>query len=177
MCWNVRESQPTPHWTRQRVSVVKTGESDNGMSADNQQESLNPHWIAGFTDGEGCFHVAVNELAKMTVGYQVLPEFRLTQHQRDQALLRRVQSYFEFGVVRHNHDDIYEFRVRSQDDLHVLIDFFNAYPLHTEKKRNLRVFEEILSMMNDGEHLTERGLGTICSLRQTMNNCVPVTRD
>ena len=60
------------------------------MGADNQQErpsGIPSYYISGFVDGEGCFHVALNRMPKMTLGWQVLPEFRIVQHQRDEKLL------------------------------------------------------------------------------------------
>ena len=50
------------------------------MTADDQQERLDPHWVSGFVDGEGCFHVSINKFPKMSIGWQVLPEFRIVQH-------------------------------------------------------------------------------------------------
>ena len=32
---------------------------------------LDPRWVTGFTDGEGCFFVGIAKHAKMTLGYQV----------------------------------------------------------------------------------------------------------
>ena len=60
----------------------------------------------------------------MTLGWQVLPEFRIVQHQRDVFLLERIQKYFEFGSVGRNHGDRQEFRVRGMDNLEKLINFF-----------------------------------------------------
>ncbi len=53
------------------------------MDADNPQERLDAKWIVGFVDGEGCFHVAINKIPEMSLGWQVLPEFRVVQHERD----------------------------------------------------------------------------------------------
>jgi hypothetical protein len=43
---------------------------------------LDAQWIAGFVDGEGCFHIGINQNKDMLLGYQVLPEFVVTQHKR-----------------------------------------------------------------------------------------------
>ena len=53
------------------------------MGADNQQERLDAKWIVGFTDGEGCFHISINKIPEMSLGWQVLPEFRIVQHLRN----------------------------------------------------------------------------------------------
>ena len=75
------------------------------MGADNQQERLDMQWIAGFVDGEGCFHVGINRQPKMTLGWQVLPEFRIVQHKRDREILNRIQSTLGIGKVTINHGD------------------------------------------------------------------------
>ncbi len=42
--------------------------------------NLDPHWVVGFVDGEGCFHIGINPHAEMKAGHQVLPEFTVVQH-------------------------------------------------------------------------------------------------
>ena len=142
------------------------------MSADNQQERLNCNWVVGFVDGEGCFHVAINKLPKMTLGWQVLPEFRIVQHQRDEILLHQIKSFFKFGEVRKNHDDRKEFRVRGLKNLNSIIKFFKKYPLKTSKRKNFEVFSEIITLMNNGQHLTNSGLKKIANLASKMNRKV-----
>ena len=94
------------------------------MSADNQQERLDASWIVGFVDGEGCFHVGINKMPKMQVGFQVLPEFRVVQHQRDESVLYQLQNYFGFGIVTKNHEERKEFRVRRIENLNSIVHFF-----------------------------------------------------
>ena len=81
ICWKL--------WRIRRYSMM----SDNPIGADNQQESLSPEWVVGFVDGEGCFFVGVNRQPTMKVGWQVLPEFRVVQHQRDVALLEQLREF------------------------------------------------------------------------------------
>ena len=64
---------------------------------------LNAQWIVGFVDGEGCFHIGINKNQKMTLGVQVLPEFTVVQHQRDEQILYALKDFFGCGVVRKNH--------------------------------------------------------------------------
>ena len=69
------------------------------MAADNQQERLDPEWVVGFAEGEGCFRVSINRQPKMSTGWQVLPEFRLVQHKRNKATLQKLQQFFGAGDV------------------------------------------------------------------------------
>ena len=121
------------HWTCARaryLSDVFCGE--NVMWTDNQQERLEALWIAGFVDGEGCFHVAINRQPKATLGWQVLPEFRVVQHQRDEQILHRIRAVFGFGQVVVNHGDRKEFRVRGLKQLNTVVKFFQQTPLQTK---------------------------------------------
>ena len=139
------------------------------MSADNQQERLNARWITGFVDGEGCFHVAINKLPEMTLGWQVLPEFRVVQHQRDEIILQKLKSFFGFGNVVINHGDRKEFRVRGLENLNKLIKFFKLNPLQTSKQKNFEIFSKVIDLMNKNEHLKKKGLKRIAKLASRMN--------
>src|SRR6266705_18212 len=87
--------------------------SDNPIGADNQQESLSPDWVVGFVDGEGCFFVGINRQPTMKVGWQVLPEFRVVQHERDVALLEQLREFW--GVVRSPRTMVIERSSASED--------------------------------------------------------------
>lgn len=140
------------------------------MSADNQQERPEADWIVGFVDGEGCFHVAINKLQKMTLGWQVLPEFRIVQHLRDSEVLFKIKEYFGFGKVTRNHGDRMEYRVRGIVNLNNIIEFFDKHPLQTHSKaRNYSLFSCIIKMMNQRKHLTKEGLIEIAKLVSNMN--------
>jgi len=55
-----------------------------------------PLWLAGFTSGEGCFLINVHK-AKTKVGVSVRLVFQLTQHHRDEQLMKSLIEYFECG--------------------------------------------------------------------------------
>ena len=144
------------------------------MSADNQQERLDAEWIVGFVDGEGCFHISINKIDKMSLGWQVLPEFRVVQNQFDENVLYKIQAYFGFGNVTLNRKDQHgirkEFRVRGLENLNKLVLFFQKYPLQTNtKKHSYKIFSKIIEMMNRKEHLTQEGLDKIAKMVSEMN--------
>ena len=137
------------------------------MTADNQQERLNPHWITGFIDGEGCFMIQINKNHKMKTGYQILPEFRLVQHIRDRKLLEKIAKYFGFGVVRKNSSRVkttLEWRVRGRRDLKNLCDHLTKYPLRTKKLLDFLKFRTVLKMMDNCPDITK-----IRNIKSTMN--------
>jgi len=131
---------------------------------------LDAQWITGFVDGEGCFHVSVNAHSGMTVGFQVLPEFTVVQHERDVALLHALKEFFGCGVVRTNHGDRMAFRVRGLSDLRErIVPFFVEYPLKSCKRIEFETLKTILELMERGDHLTKEGIYRIRDIAGQMN--------
>ncbi len=132
--------------------------------------NINPYWVSGFVDGEGTFYVGVNKNSTMNIGYQVLPEFRIVQHKKDIKLLYALKKFFKAGVVRVNHDDRYELRIRSIEHLNkIVIPHFNKYELLTQKKFDFIKFRKIINLINQNKHLTKNGLLKIIEISSQMN--------
>ena len=133
---------------------------------------LSDQWICGFTDGEGCFHIGISQHPESTTGYQVLPEFLITQHKRDEQLLHRIKERFEVGVVRNargRNSPIMCYRVRGHKNLRdVIIPFFEQNPLLTQKKFDFLKFRRVIILMERKEHLTEAGLNEIRRIRDEL---------
>lgn len=130
---------------------------------------LSPDWVVGFVDGEGCFYVGFNKHPEMTAGYQVLPEFRVVQHKRDIKVLFSLKKFFKCGVIRQNHDDRYELRIRKIEHLIQIVNFFQKHPLKTSKNVQFKKFAKIIRKMEKGEHLSKNGLKEIIKLSMEMN--------
>ena len=132
--------------------------------------NLEPQWVVGFVDGEGCFHVGINEHADMTSGFQVLPEFTVVQHERDAQALHALKAFFGCGVVRKNHGDRLAYRVRSKEHLlQHIIPFFEQHELKTKKRVDFQKFRKIVLMMADNRHLTSEGIEEIRRIKEQMN--------
>lgn len=132
--------------------------------------TLQPNWISGFVDGEGTFYVGINANKTMSIGYQVLPEFRVVQHEKDIQVLHAIKSYFKCGVVRVNHGDRMEYRVRKIEHLlTIIIPFFEKYPLVTKKRTDFSKFKRIVLHMEQDKHLEKDGLNNILRIAHTMN--------
>ena len=150
------------------------------MDADNQQERLDASWIVGFTDGEGCFHISINKIPEMSLGWQVLPEFRIVQHEKDEELLQKIRDYFGFGSVTINRTDNHgtrkEFRVRGMENLNQIIKFFRENSLKTSKRKDFEIFSEVIDLMDKKVHLTKEGLDKIAKLVSEMNRKPPLNQ-
>jgi len=135
---------------------------------------LDPGWVTGFVDGEGCFFIGINPHPEMTAGYQVLPEFTVVQHERDAQLLHALKAFFGCGVVRTNHGDRLAYRVRSQEHLlERILPFFEKHPLRSKKHVDFLKFRDVLLLMAKGEHLKAEGIERIRKIASRMNRCQP----
>lgn len=106
-------------------------------------ENIDPFWIVGFVEGEGCF-TTINDhrlLKNGTKRTYVYPRFILVNN--DRAILERIRVFFGFGSI-HNHihskdghkydHPSYQFQVVSRPRCRKLVAFFNG-KLQTETKK------------------------------------------
>ena len=132
---------------------------------------LNAQWVVGFVDGEGCFHIGINQNREMKLGVQVLPELTVVQHEVDEQVLYALKNYFGCGVVRKNHGTRLCYRVRGhQNLLEKIIPFFEKHQLKTRKRVDFAKFRKALLLMEKKEHLKPEGLEKIRQLKATMNS-------
>jgi hypothetical protein len=117
-------------------------DSDNPIGADNQQETklraLEPLWVVGFVDGEGCFSVSIhrNESARPTGGWHVQPTFQVSQHQDHTDILEDFVRFFGCGKVRAKgkNSQVDVFVVHSSKNLvDRVIPFFERHELRVKR--------------------------------------------
>lgn len=131
--------------------------------------NINPWFICGFTDGEGCFSVSIIENKEFKTGKRVLPSFQITLHKKDKPLLEQIQSYLGVGKIYKQGSELIQFRVQSLKDLKVVIDYFDKFPLITEKWADCFLFKKILNLMLEKEHRTLEGLYRIIAIKASIN--------
>lgn len=130
-----------------------------------------PGWIAGFTDGEGCFSVSFTKRAKLNVGVEVRPSFSIGQKASSEESLRQIKDYFNCGGIRYSSKDgLFKYEVRDLTDIvDKIIPFFKTYQLETTKKNDFKTFAEVCKSMKQGHHLNAEGLKEIIDKSFTMN--------
>lgn len=141
---------------------------------------LNAKYIIGLVDGEGSFTVYIkNPDLKKNIKRRVRvePRFYLKLIDRDKNILYELKRFFNCGNVyfqkdkRPNHKDCYRYEVANRNDLErVIIPFFKKYKLKLESKRkDFKIFCEILKRIKKKEHLTDSGLKKLYQIKQKMH--------
>jgi len=147
--------------------------SENVSGAVNQQERLESY-IAGFVDGEGCFHVALQRNPCTRVGRQLVPEFRISQDVARAKVLDLAREVLGCGLLREKHrgsnDHTYVLVVRRRQDLlERVIPFFERNPLLSCKQDEFNTFAGIVRAMARGEHLALEGFERLAAEALQMN--------
>jgi len=60
---------------------------------------LDPWFISGFSDAEGCFLVLIRKSPKNLLGWQLEVNFTINLHARDLDLLKLIKAYFGVGRI------------------------------------------------------------------------------
>lgn len=137
---------------------------------------LDPWWVVGFVDGEGCFSISFVKNKTVRFGYQIFAEFVITQGEKSKNVLEDVADFFGCGKLYcnkryDNHNEhLYRYCVRARKDLQSkIIPFFEKYQLQTSKRNDFEIFVSVVNMMSRGEHLNEEGFAAIRELAATTN--------
>jgi hypothetical protein len=162
--WSPSRARPkgqSPSGTSKAMSSNFNYASTNG---------LNPYYVTGFTDGEGCFYVGVSSNPRYKMAYRVKAVFHIGVHIRDLALLEQIQLFFGVGTISKLGAESVQFRVSGFENLKVIMDHFDKYPLLTNKQSDYLLFKQVVNDMEQGRHLTVQGLNKIMSIKAVMNN-------
>lgn len=133
--------------------------------------SLEPWFVTGLIDGEGCFSVSFTLRKKLSTGIETRPSFSVSLNQRDLPLLKDVHAFFGCGGLRYSKSDrTYKYEVRSVSDLITyIIPHFKRHPLRGAKLQDFLRFEEICKKIRSSHHLNKTFLKEIIEKAYEMN--------
>jgi len=141
---------------------------------------LNANYVVGLIDGEGSFTVYVNNPNVETSRerrVRIEPKFYVKLVEDNKRILYDLKQFFGCGNVyyqkdsRPNHKNCYRFEVTNRNDIiEKIIPFFEKYELkfHT-KKKDFKIFCDIMESIKGKEHLSIKGLSKLYKLKQRMH--------
>ena len=147
--------------------------SDNLPGAVNQQERLDAY-IAGFVDGEGSFSVSIQRNPSCRLGWQLVPEFHVSQNPERSSVLELIQCRLGCGRIQENHRGTRDISLvlvvrRRADLVSKVIPFFEANPLVSSKQEDFLTFARIVRSMEEGMHLAAQGFDELRAVALSMN--------
>ena len=130
---------------------------------------LDPWFLTGYADAEGCFNVCIYKKGSVKIGWTVQPLFIIVLHKKDIAILEIIKSTMGVGEIYKHGKNAAQFRIFSIKDLAVVINHFDKYPLITKKLADYILFKRIIGLISNKEHLTMEGLQKIIAIKTSMN--------
>lgn len=131
---------------------------------------LDPRYVVGFVDGEGCFTVSV--LRRPSGFVEVRPMFEIELRADDRPILERIRATIGCGNIyrlayeRYGWYPHVKLKVSNVVDLSQrVVPFFERYPLQAKKARVFEPFAAIVRIVARGEHRTRAGLRRIRTLK------------
>jgi len=153
------------------------GKRSYSTQIDNKNSSLyiNKAWLlTGFSDGEANFYLSILKNDKYNIGFSVQLFFGISLHKKDKAILELFQSFWGVGIIRDNPGFV-SFKVTNSEDLKVVIDHFDNYPLITQKYEDYQLFKRAFHILKSKEHLSLEGLKKLVMIKASMNrNIIPL---
>lgn len=128
-----------------------------------------PNWLSGFSEAEACYYISIYDSPKSKLGKGIQLVYVVTQHIRDEELLKELINYFGCGKYS-KRKEAGDFKVLSIKEINTkIIPFFNEYPLQGVKSLNFNDWKLAAEIMEKKGHLTEEGLKKIQNIKMGMN--------
>lgn len=132
---------------------------------------LNPNYIVGFVDGEGCFCISMNRNGQRLPEVRLLFEIELREDDRE--VLEKIREVLGCGNIYQLNYARYEkwrphvkYKVSNFNDIYTkIIPFFKKYPLQAKKFQSFETFCLVAEIIKVKGHLSQEGVGRIRSLK------------
>ena len=136
-----------------------------------ERSKLDPWYVTGLVEGEGCFSVSFSFRKRLKVGIETRPSFSISLTRRDLPILEGIREFFGCGGIRYSRTDrTYKYEVRSIKDLDTkILPHFKKYPLQGSKKEDFEKFALICKKVRANLHMNRRHLREIIELAYEMN--------
>ena len=128
--------------------------------------NVNPYWVTGFVEAEGCFFINAIKSNAYKTGYQIKLDFSVVQHSRDKTLMEGFVNYFNSGAVYENTDHTTYLASKFSDIQEKIIPFFQKYPLQGYKSSDYANFCRVADLMKQKAHLTQEGIEVIVNIKK-----------
>lgn len=138
---------------------------DNSNSLDNS-------WFTGFTEADGHFGIKYvekkekSETSKRSRSESISLKFRLDQRAYDKSTSTSMKPFMEklalvlscnLITYKNKTGEVLSIYVSSIDNIKIIINYFEKYPLIGDKLNDYRKWKIVYNMMVSKEHLSEEG--------------------
>ncbi|MBW2978374.1 LAGLIDADG family homing endonuclease [Candidatus Woesearchaeota archaeon] len=137
-------------------------------------------YICGFIDGEGCFNITIFKNDSLSTGLTICPQFMIHVTKDNRKILNFIQKTLNSGIISFSKSsyqrdvrnlrarDASKYRIAKINDCIKLAEFLDG-KLRV-KQKDLESWKKILKIIEEGRHLTKKGILEVAKIRDEMNN-------
>ena len=142
------------------------------------RHQLDPNYIVGFVDGEGCFSVTCGKRSDCRAGYEIKAAFEMEVVMDDYPVMKKIyKGLGKPGQLYSSEFKRYpkwkphcKIKVSNMKDIvEKVIPFFKDHPLQSKKKKSFAVFCKSVDMIRQKKHLKIYFANRIVPMRDRMN--------
>jgi hypothetical protein len=128
---------PTP--VSALIHAATMVDNTENSTSNNNNKTLNPYFVTGYTDGEGSFSVRFRKRGNNK--YTIIPVFSIGAEANypNKELLEKVKSYFENKGSITRSGNMYQYELSGLAKLKLIRDHFNKFPLESSKIINFQL--------------------------------------
>jgi len=111
--------------------------------------SLNNAWLAGFTDGEGCFTCSIGDTKGFSFNFNISQKWNINI-----KILEHLCILFNGGrVSKHSVLNVNEYRIGGVNNCKNIFPYFDKYTLSTKKSISYTLWKDIHKDLSKKDHL------------------------
>lgn len=137
---------------------------------------LNPWYITGLVEGEGCFCINISKHKTKKIGFDARLMFEIEMIIDDKPLLEKLQSQLQCGNIYVLNYERYSWRphvkyaVKSNSDIQEkIIPFFKKFKLVGKKRKDFEFFCQACEIFKRRDHLKIEGINELRQIQSKMN--------
>ena len=123
---------------------------------------LNNYWLAGFTQGVGCFNIKIVNSKTHKTGYTVCLEFSIET--KDDVLIKLLFDTIKMGNIYHFHNGTWSYKSSGFKTAALLINYFDKFNLFAGIYVNYLKFRKVYLLISNDKHLDSKGIIKIKSI-------------
>ena len=130
------------------------------------------HWLAGFSDADASFQIKIIK----RIANRNKPEIRLNYQidQKSDLLLIKIKEFLGGNIGYRKSQDTYYYGSTSFGSARKVIQYFDQYHLQSRKYISYLKWRKVYRLIQDKEHLTEKGIAKILVIKSLINRHLPL---
>ena len=133
----------------------------------NLSDDFDNHWLAGFSDADASFQVkfinrSIRNKSEVRLNYQI--------DQKNSILLMKIKRFIGGNIGYRKTQDTYYYGSTSLGSAKNVIEYFNKFNLQSRKHVSYLRWRKVYTLIQDREHLTDKGLRKILRIKSLIND-------